>query len=380
MANRRSNGEGSIYRRSNGTWVGTISFGRDENGGLKRKSFSGKTKIELLTKMNEFRSSLINNTYLEPKKVTVKQWLNDWLVNYKSIKLKPTTYDCYEYFVNNKISPFLGDILLQELRPETVQNFYNETYGQGKKVKSSTIRKIHVILKSALNQAVENELINKNPANKPELPTMKKKKIKVFSFEEQKRFEYYAKDYRLYPMFITGLDTGLRLGELIALEWDDVDFEKRQIRVNKNVVLAVDRTNDDIRKSLITQDTTKTENSDNRIIPLTKRVMAILKQLKVKQQSISNIVFCNQNGGYMLPRNVERTFQKIIAKANIEKCNVHTLRHSFATRLFENNIPPKTVSELLGHSNISITLNIYTHVLPNKKVEAMEILDSININ
>lgn len=372
---KRSNGEGSIYKRDNGTWIGTISFGWNEDGSLKRKSFSGKTKGELLSKITEFKSTLINNTYLEPKNVTVKQWLNDWLINYKSINLKPTTYDCYEILIN-KISNSIGDILLQELRPETVQKLYNDI---SKTVKSSTVRKIHVVFKSALNQAVENELIIKNPANKPELPRMRKKEIKVFSFEEQKRFEHFAKDYRLYPMFLTSLDTGLRLGELIALTWDDIDFEKRQLKVNKNVVLAVDKTKKDTKRSLIVQDTTKTENSDNRIIPLTKRIITVLKELKLKQQSLSNIVFCNQNGGYMLPRNVERTFQKITNKANIDKCNVHTLRHSFATRLFENNVPPKTVSELLGHSSVSITLNIYTHVLPHKKVEAVQILDSINI-
>lgn len=375
---KRSNGEGSIYKRANGTWIGTITFGRNDDGTLKRKSFSGSTKNELLTKINEFRSTLINNTYLEPSKVTVKKWLSDWLENYKSIKLKPTTYDCYEMFINKTICPVIGDILLQELKPETVQNFYNKIYNKGNSLSSATVKKIHIILKSALNQAVTNGLIIKNPANKPELPVAKKKDIKVFTLDEQKAFEKYAIEYRLYPAFITNLDTGLRMGELLALTWDDIDLEKKQLYVNKNVVMAVDRTQSDTHKSIIPQDSTKTENS-NRVIPLTKRVLSMLKELKLKQQTVSNIVFCNQKGGYMLPRNYERTFQKIIKKANIETCNVHTLRHSFATRLFENNVAAKTVSELLGHSSVAVTLNIYTHVLPNKKTEAVEILDSINV-
>jgi integrase len=315
--------------------------------------------------------------YIEPSKTTISNWLRNWLKDYKSIKLKPTTYDCYEKLIEKHMIPEFGDFMLKDLKSNNIQRFYNNIYKNGNCLSSATVRKIHTILKSALDQAVTNDLLYKNPANDTELPELKQKEIKVFTIQEQKRFIIYAEGYRLYSAFIVQLDTGLRLGEILALEWQDVELTKGIINVNKNIVLVKNRNEDDERSTeLIVQNSTKTKNG-KRKIPLTQRSILLLKELKLKQQAKSNIVFCSEKGTHVSPRNYERTIEKVIKKANIEKCNSHTLRHTYATRLFENGVAAKTVSELLGHANISITLNIYTHVLPETRAETARILDKL---
>ena len=126
------------------------------------------------------------------------------------------------------------------------------------------------------------------------------------------------------------------------------------------------------------QNSRKTKNS-TRSIPLTKRCVLLLKELKIRQQKLSEIVFCSKVGTHVSPRNYERTFQKICKKAGIDNCNTHTMRHSFATRLFEAGVPAKTISQLLGHSSVSFTLDTYTHVLPDTKNEAIKVLESISL-
>jgi len=194
---------------------------------------------------------------------------------------------------------------------------------------------------------------------------------------EQKTFLTFAKDYRLYSAFVVNLDTGLRLGELLALTWKDIDLVNGFINVNKNIVVVEDRDNEtDNKTKLLVQDTTKTK-SGKRKIPLIARSLQLLNELKLKQQANSDIVFCSEKGTHVFPRNFERTFSKVINKAGIDKCNVHTMRHTFATRLFEKDVSVKTVSKLLGHSSVSFTLNFYIHVLPTTKAEAIKVLDTL---
>jgi integrase len=178
-------------------------------------------------------------------------------------------------------------------------------------------------------------------------------------------------------LFLFNLDTGLRLSEILAIKWEDIDLKKKTVIINKNLVEAKNRSKNQRGKlELIVQNTTKTENG-KRILPLTERTIRMLKEYKLKSQKKSEIVFCSQNDTYVRPRNYKRTFYKIIENASIEKCGAHTLRHTYATRLFEANIDAKVVSELLGHKDISVTLNTYVHVLKSKKREAIRALDEL---
>jgi integrase len=173
------------------------------------------------------------------------------------------------------------------------------------------------------------------------------------------------------------IDTGLRRGELLALTWEDIDFENGSINVNKNIVTAKNRKTNTYEVAV--QDSTKTK-SGMRKIPLTQRSLLILKELKLRQQKLSNIVFCSTNGTHIEPNNYNRAFGMVLKKAKLSNFSPHVLRHTYATRLFEINVPAKTVSELLGHASITITLNTYTHVMPETKAEAIKALDRLYAN
>lgn len=369
---KKSNGEGSIYKRKDGKFAGQITIGRDSAGKLIRKTVYGDTKTEVLNKLDTVKRELALGLYVQPDKTTVYEWVFYWLNSYKKIKLKPRTFDSYEQLINNYIKPDIGHLLLQKLTTKDIQLMYNARFESS--LSANTIRKIQNVIKPALKQALTEGLLIKNPADFVQLPEIQKKDIKAFTKDEQFLFEQTAKQYRQYEAFIINLDTGLRTSEILALEWDDIDFEEGKIIVNKNLVHIKNRKDNSTVRKLHLQDSSKTKNS-TRIIPLTQRSIKLLRELKLKQQALSNVIFCSKAGSYLTPRNYARAFQKVLKKANIEMCSPHTMRHTFATRLFEAGVPAKTISLLLGHASVAFTLDTYTHVLPNTKKEAIELLE-----
>jgi len=371
---RRGNGEGSITKVRDNLWMGRVMIGYKKDGKPNRKTVYGKTRKEVQDKLVKLLNEVNMGTYIEPTKITLAQWLQEWLDKYKKVKIKPSTYELYESLIKIIINPELGNIPLKDLRPIQIQSFYNKLYEE-EKYSSSTVRKIHVVLRGALDQAVKNRLILENVTLHVELPRPDTKKVKVFTLEEQRKFEECAKNYKYYAAYIVMLDTGLREGELLALEWDDIDFTNKYVSVNKTLIWVKDKNTG--KYTQIVQYSTKTKSS-HRKVPLTQRSLKLLKELKLKQASKSKIIFCTSSGTHILKRNFLRTFHTILKRIGIPKCGVHSLRHTFATRLFENNVPPKTISKLLGHSSVSTTLNIYTHVLPSVEQDAIKVLDILH--
>lgn len=372
---KRGNGEGSIYKRNDGRWMGSLSV-KDKNNNSTRKTVYGKTKSEVISKMDLLKHDIRTGSYVEPDKITVAEWLKTWLEVYKKKTIKPRTYDSYETIINVSINPNIGNVLLQKLKSIDVQKMYNKRLDEG--LSANSIHKIQIVLKSALEKAISEGYIVKNPASRKsiELPSLQKKEIVAFTQDEQKRFEEAAKNYSHYVSFIFDLDTGLRMSELLALTWDDINFENEEVSINKNLVKVRDRKKEKGFKNEIQKSSGKTKNSI-RVVPLTQRVIALLKELKIKQQIKSNIVFISELNTYITSRNYSRAFQRVITKAGVRMCNVHTMRHTFATRLFEKGAAAKTISELLGHASVSFTLDTYTHVMPNTKKQAIELLESV---
>ncbi len=355
--------------------MGKIMIGRKIDGKPNRISVYGKTKGEVLNKLRDLSHSVQYGTYIEPSKVTFGEWLIKWLKDYKSIKLKPRTYDTYETQINYHIVPKLGFILLKDLKTYHIQNFYQGKFDNGKGLSSATIRKMHNIIKSSLVKAIDSELINKNPCKGIDLPPLEQKNIKAFTSEEQINFFETSNNYDLNNAFILAVDTGLRMGEIIPLTWKDIDLKEGYVSVTKNVMYVKDRENITGNKNmLIIQDTPKTKSSIRKV-PLTQRVLKMLKEIKLEKSLNSNLLFASRKNTYINPRNFERAFQDCIKRAGIEKCNSHTLRHTFATRCFECGVPAKIVSKWLGHSKVSHTLDIYTHVLPDLDKSAIKAIE-----
>lgn len=390
MSGKRGQGEGCIYKRSDGTWAAVITTGRDEKGHQKRQFIYGKTRTEVAEKLLKTQNDMKTGAYIKPTKATLGEWLDKWLEQYKRNDLRPTTYSSYEQHIRVHIKPSIGHVLLQDLTPEMVQKFYNEKYKTGRYdgeggLSSATVRKIHNILHEALDQAVLNSLIYRNAADATKRPKLSQKEIKIFTVEEQNKFMSLLKDEYLGAAFLMDLSTGMRLGELLALKWKNVDLEQGIVWVRESVARVRTHDPNDVKTKLITQPP-KTK-SGYRDIPLHDIIIDLLKAHKEKQEAKiheadsdftnNGLVFCTENGNYIEPRNFMRKFYSLLNKAGIPMTNVHSMRHTFATRLFEANESPKTVQELMGHSDVSHTLNIYTHVMPGIKRSAVKKLNKI---
>lgn len=279
--------------------------------------------------------------------------------------------------------PHIGNLKLKDIRPEHLKQLYNQKKEEG--LSTSKIKHIHTILHSALKQAVKSGLLPRNVSEAVTLPKSKKKEtIKVLTLEEERRFLEALEVERLKPAFVLALTTGLRLGEILALKWSDIDFEKKILTVKRTILRARTYGSTETTTSLIVNEV-KTPNSI-RIVPLAEITLEELKkhkeaQEKEKEQAgagyIDNdYVFCTAVGTPIDPRNFQRTFYRIIKKAELD-INFHALRHTFATRLLESNEQPKVIQEILGHKDISTTLNIYSHVLTEMKESVAKKIDSL---
>lgn len=377
MAKKRTNGEGTITKLKSGKYMGKIMIGWKKDGKPNRVSVYGKSEKEVSIKLRELASQLDKGTYVQPNKYTFGEWIKRWLQDYKSINIKPRTYDTYESQINNHIIPHLGYIALRNIKSPHIQSFYNTKYNNGNGLSSATIRKIHNIIYASLKQAQNIDLIVKNPAEYVELPSLEQKTIRAFTEDEHALFFEFAKKSDYYNAFILADDTGIRIGELLALTWNDIDFKNRQISITKTISIIKDRKETSAKKYTLIVQKPKTKASIRKV-PLTQRAYKMLLELKLKNSLDNQLVFPSRKGTYINPRNFERSFSKIVNRAGIDKCNCHTLRHTFATRCFEKGISIKIISKWLGHSKIAHTLDIYTHIMPDIEKQAIQLLESLS--
>ena len=387
---KRANGEGSIaFYSSRNCYRGQLTIGVDESGKPKRKSFYGKTKKEVKEKMETYKLlNPINKAAIN--EYTVATWFNYWLWNIKKRDIKPKTFERYECIYRNYIKGSeIANIPLYKFKLNNLQAYYNRLSDNGKS--PSIIKTINEKLKSSMIDAEKNGYIEKNYCQLVNLPKekMKEKKIEVFSVDQQNDFLEIIKGHEFEILFLLALGTGLRRGELLALRWSDIDFENKTINVDSNIQQAYIFEDEETKRLEKIEQEPKTINSF-RTVPIPSKVLAKLQEHKQKQEQYklafqeryidNDFVICDKYGKALDVKRPTRMFYSIQKKMGIpedEKIKFHGLRKTYATRLFEKEVPPKTVQMLLGHSEISITLDIYTQVMENKKVEAIEKIDDI---
>ncbi|MFH0801161.1 MAG: site-specific integrase [bacterium] len=382
MAKRGQN-EGSIRKRIDGTWEARVTIGQNQKTGKpKRLSRYFKTRKEAQDWISKTSHEKQTGAYIEPHTVTVGEWLDRWLMDYMKPHLKPTTWTGYETLIRRHLKPTIGDILLRELQAIELQRLYRAKLEKGRTdgkggLSSHYVHYIHAVIHEALKQAVKEQLIYRNVAEAVKLPGKVDREIRPLSVDEIARFLEAAQDHRLGAAFLLELGTGLRRGELLALHWKEVDFKKGLLSVKFSLARAyVDRKK---TKTALVFLEPKTKSS-KRLIPIPEEIILELKALKARQNEErlffgeayekNDLVFCSEDGRPLDPRNFSRRFENILKKARLPRIRFHDLRHTFATRLLELNEHPKIVQELLGHSRITTTLDIYSHVDPELKVKA----------
>lgn len=368
---RRPNREGSIYyREDKKLWCASIQVGVDANGKRKRKVIYAKSKDQLIEKKKILEASIVTGTYREPNKMAVEYFLDKWLNEICVSSLRPSTFNLYQGILRKHIYPAIGKTLLCQLTPVQLQTLYNSKIKAG--LSASRVKHMHAILHKALSYALKWGYVSYNVSDLVEKPKQRKKEMTVLSKEQVDKFLSSAKEDRFYPLYVLALTTGLRQGELLGLRWDDIDFGQETVSVQRTV-------KEEKGKLVIGEPKTK---SARRTVTLPKLAIKVLKEHRKRQLQkgflSSGYVFTDSQGGLVRATNmVRRSFKPLIKEAGVPEIRFHDLRHTHATLLLQQGVNPKLVQERLGHSSIGLTLDTYSHVLPNMQKQVARELDIV---
>jgi integrase len=369
---RRGHGEGSIYLRRDGRWAASITL----EGG-KRKTFYGKSRKEVQEQLKIALREQQQGILMTGPQQTVAQYLAEWLTVHKQV-IRPRSYERYEAIVRLHIAPALGKLPLQKLTGQHLQRLYTQKLESG--LSPTTVTAIHNMLHTALDNAMKLGLLTRNVCETVSPPRKIRKEIKPLTPEQARRLLDAAKGHPQEALFVLALATGMRRGELLGLKWQDVNLE--------NGVLQVRRALTRMPTGLGYQEAEPKTKTSRRSIMLTSFAIEALKehrtrQLEMKQKAGTaweehDYVFCTPTGKHLSPgHDVLVQLKKLLKKAGLPNIRFHDLRHSTATLLLSKGVHPKVVQEILGHSAINITMDIYSHVLPTMHKEAMDGLNDI---
>lgn len=337
MAQKRDNGTGTIYQRANKTWVGKIYLGLDETGKEKFKYFSGKTEAEVKKKIREYNQS---GSRIETKKISLQDYLNNWLKTYKRGTIKASSYDALEKTAKNQVIPNIGMIQLQEITATDIQTLLNDLKEKG--YSYSTVKKTHDCLNAMFEHATIADDVAKNPMllvktlARSEFET---KEIRYFSEDEcaliieecSRQYKTGKPIYQYADAYILMLNTGIRLGEAIGLKKTDWNKGESTLHIQRNIQSISKRDNSGNRvqgKQLVTN-TTETYSGD-RIIPLNKAATEAIQRL-CEQHPDAECIICSSKGDMIPPERLERTFYRILKNVGISQAGLHSLRHTFAS-------------------------------------------------
>lgn len=335
----------------------------------------GKTRAEVKVKLAALQAELNRGRLPAGRTPTVAEFLRSWLETSVRPRLRPLTYAGYRVNVEKHILPTLGRLRLDQLTPLHVQEMMNERLAAGLSTKS--VAYIHQVLRTALGLAVRWDMVSRNVARLVDRPRVQRKQIQPFTPDEARRFLVAVRGHRLEALFSVALALGLRQGEALGLRWDDIDFSAGTLRISHQLQRI------DSKLTLVPPKTEKSRRTlvmpsmiVERLHEHEKRQVAEKLWAGSKWQE-SGLVFANRVGQPTQARRVIEQFHDALAHSGLRRVRFHDLRHSCATLLLVQGVSPRVVMEVLGHSEIALTMNAYSHVVPELQQEAAQRMQAI---
>ena len=357
---RRRNQQGALYRTSAG-WRGAVDLGWID-GKRRRRYVYGKTRTEVLAKMRPLADAARSETLTATRSPRVDEWLETYLTEVAALSVRPSTLTRYRQEVRLYIGPALGHMSMEKVKPHHVAAFYRKQLEQ---LAPSSVRRLHALLRRSFSVAVKWGIVAANPVLQVDAPPLQHFEIEPLQLDEVRVLLRASAGTALHVRWLVAATLGLRQGEALGLRWSDVDLGAGQLRVRQ----ALQR-----QEGGVVMVQPKTARS-RRTIPLPSAVVEAMRAHKQSQADRreaageewhdSGLVFTTRTGGPIHPRNDYRSFQALLTRAGLRRVRLHDLRHTAASLLLEQGVHPRVVMEILGHSQISLTMNTYSHVVPD---------------
>jgi integrase len=401
MAKRRGRGEGAVYQRSDGRWAGSVDLGWVD-GKRKRKTVYGDTQAEVQTRIRTLLNDLDKGLAPADDRLTVGDFLDHWLEQTAKPKLRYSSYRGYEQIVRLHLRPDLGKIRLSKLTADDVEGFINKKTDDG--LSARTVQYCHAVLRRSLATAVRRNLVHRNVATLVSAPAVRRDPVKPYSVEEAQAFLKTAQGDGLEALWVVTLALGLRRGEVLGLKWDGIDLDRKAAVDGKEVdaprLMVSSTLQRQKGKGLV--DVDPKSRTSRRSLPLPAFVVAVLKEHRKRQGAAqlkagpadqqkraelglkpgygwhdTGYVFTTRHGLPLSPEHVYKHYHALLERGKLREIRFHDLRHSCASLLFAQGCSLRLVMEILGHSQIAITANLYTHLLPEADRQAARAMDEV---
>jgi integrase len=357
-------------------WSVVLDLGKDKNGKRNRKRLgSYDLKSQAKKKLLEVENQLTKGDFIEDDKKKFGDFLDFWLEKYAKRNTRPTTYYGYESMIRVHIKPSLETLKLVDLKPHHLLEYYDRKQKDG--LSAQTVRHHHRLISKVLNDAFGWGLVLKNVAQGIKAPVPDKKEMKYLNSNQVEQFLKFTEETTMYhPLFFTAVHTGLRKSELIGLRWKDVDFDNEMLSIVETV-----------KRVKGMYDISPPKNGKTRKVRMTESLVGFLKEYKQKQDRIksllgesfnpSNRVFCNSKGKIIISSELTRHFKRALKKANLPDVRLHDIRHTHATLCLQEGGNILSLSERLGHSTTTFTMDVYGHVTQDMQKQLVEKFDKL---
>ena len=374
---KRSRGEGTVAQAADGRWVGRASLGY-KDGKRVRKAVYAQTKAEAVKKLRAVLTLRDTGQVVPVGAPTLAKFLGTWLEDCKHQSVRSSTYEGYERIVKLHVNPALGKVLIDKLRPDQIQAFLTQ---KGRNLAPATVKSFRVLLVGALEKAVVWGLVVRNVARLTDAPHIPKPKVRTLTLAESKIFLKALEGERFEALLVLSLTTGLRRSEALGVSWDNLDLQRGQLQIRS----GLQRIGTELKL-------VPTKSGKARVVMLGRRAIDALTRHRTRQleQKLAagstwpndvipgqtGLAFTTSAGTPVWPKTLDGHFKRVLVRAGLPNIRLHDLRHSCATNLLEQGVNAKIVSEMLGHSSISVTVDLYQHVSQTMQESAVRMMDA----